>query len=81
MKKILLALAATTMLSTLAVAGVPSADYSKVKGATPAAIAVNESVRQATYFMPPPIPCAEINTKTGLCRSLLVLDAGDGGGK
>jgi hypothetical protein len=76
MKKLFLALATLAAFAAPAFAG-------KIKypaDASPAAIAADKAVKKEIEGKPGVIFCALIDTKTGECRQLLVLDAGGGGG-
>jgi hypothetical protein len=82
-----LLLAIIAMSSTVALADPgrpPYPDYvGPVKypaGTSLAAIADNERVRASIVGTPGIVPCYLIDTRTGQCRQLLVLDAGGGGG-
>ncbi|MEH2517477.1 hypothetical protein V1279_003050 [Bradyrhizobium sp. AZCC 1610] len=73
MKKILVSVLALVALSVPAVAGKVKYDAD----ATPAAIAADKAAKKAAV-KEGVVPCAMIDTKTGKCVTLLVLDAGGG---
>ena len=60
----------------------PVADYSKIKGATPASIAVNEQVRHEVHGTRGIFAdCADLNVFTNKCRIYIPRDAGNDASK
>jgi hypothetical protein len=76
MKKTIIALAALAAFIAPAFAG----ETKYPADTPPAAIAADKAVKAAIDGKEGVVFCALIDTKTGDCRQLLVLDAGGGGG-
>jgi hypothetical protein len=76
MKKLFLIAAAVAAFSAPALA--TGTKYPP--GTSKQAIAIDQAVKAEIAGKPDVVFCALIDTKTGACRQLLVLDAGGGGG-